>query len=64
MEVFEIATGAIVEQEIYYGEVLFGGRKNAVYTVATDAKDVLVGTKLLRRNILTINFRTKRVVIK
>lgn len=64
MEEFEVATGAIVEQEIYYGEVLFNGRKNAVYTVATDAREILIGTRLLRRNILNINFRTKHVIIK
>lgn len=64
MEEFEIATGAVVEQEMYFGEVLFNGRRHPVYTVATDAKEIRIGTKLLRRNILNINFRTKRVLIK
>ena len=63
-ERFEIATGAIVEQEIYFGEVLLDGRRSPVYSVATDAKDILVGTKLLRSKILTVNFRTKRVLVR
>lgn len=29
-----------------------------------DAKEILIGTNLLRHNILTVNFRTKRVFIK
>lgn len=63
-EEFEIATGSIVELEIYLCEVLIEGRRSSVYTIATDAGDILIGTKLLRRNILTVNFRTKRVLIK
>ena len=63
-EKFEIATGAIVEQAIYLGEAVFDGRRGPVYTVATEAHDILVGTKLLRNKLLTVNFRTKRVLIK
>ena len=63
-EKFEIATGAIVEQEIYLGEVIFDGRRTPVYTVATEAEDILIGTKLLRKTTLTIHFRTKRVTVQ
>ena len=62
-ETYEIATGALVEQEVYLGEVVFAGERSMVYAVATNAQDVLIGTKLLRTKVLTIDFHTQRVVI-
>jgi hypothetical protein len=62
-EKFEIATGAIVEQEIWLGEAIFAGRRGPVYTVATDAQDILIGTKLLRGRVLKVDFRTRRVTL-
>ena len=62
-EKFELATGAVVEQQIYLGEVRFMGRRTLVYTVATEAQEVLIGTQLLRGCILTVDFRTRRVTV-
>lgn len=62
-ETYEIATGALVEQEIYLGEIVFDGERRMIYGVATNAQDVLIGTKLLRTKVLTIDFRTQQVVI-
>ncbi len=62
-ETYEIATGALVEQEVYLGEIVFDGDRSKVYAVATNAQDVLIGTKLLRTKVLTIDFRTQRVII-
>ena len=42
-ETYEIATGALVEQEVYLGEIVFDGARSMVYAVATNAQDVLVG---------------------
>ena len=63
-ERFEIATGAVVEQEIFLGQALVDGRRTPVYTVATEAGDILIGTKWLRGQTLVINFRTRRVTIQ
>jgi clan AA aspartic protease len=63
-EKFEIATGALVEQEIYLGEAIFDGQRGPVYSVATEAKDILIGTKLLRGKTLVVNFRTKQVTVR
>jgi len=63
-EKFEIATGALVEQEIYLGQVIFDGQRSPVYTVATEAQDILIGTKVLRRKTLVVNFRTKQVTVR
>lgn len=63
-EKFEIATGALVEQEIYLGEVIFDGQRGPVYSVATKAQDILIGTKMLRGRTLVVNFRTRKVTVK
>ena len=63
-ERYEIATGALVEQEVYLGEISFDGDRAMVYAVATNAQDVLIGTKLLRVKVLTIDFPTKRVAME
>jgi hypothetical protein len=53
-----------VEQEIYLGEAIFDGQRGPVYSVATEAKDILIGTKLLRGKTLVVNFRTKQVTVR
>ena len=63
-EKFEIATGALVEQESYLGEAIFDGQRGPVYSVATEAKDILIGTKLLRGKTLVVNFQTKQVTVR
>ena len=63
-EKFEIATGSLVEQEIYLGEISFDGKRGPVYSVATEAQDILIGTKLLRGKSLSINFRTNQVIVR
>jgi hypothetical protein len=55
-EKFEIATGALVEQEIYLGEIIFDSRRGPVYAVSTEAQDILIGTKLLGGKTLVVNF--------
>jgi clan AA aspartic protease len=62
-EKFEIATGALVEQEIYL-EIIFDGQRGPVYSVMTEAQDILIGTKLLRGKTLVVNFRTKQVTVR
>jgi clan AA aspartic protease len=63
-EKFEIATGALVEQEIYIGEVIFDSQRGPVYSVATESQDILIGTKMLRGKTLVVNFRTKQVRVR
>jgi|SRR5215467_16226727 len=63
-EKFEIATGALVEQEIFLGEVIFDGHRGPVYSVSTQAQDILIGTKMLRGKTLVVNFRNKQVTLR
>ena len=53
-----------MEQEIYLGEVIFDGQRGPVYSVSTEAQDILIGTKLLRGKTLVVNFRTKQVTVR
>ena len=62
-EDFEIATGQSVAQRVYLGDVIFDRSHVRVYAVATDATDILIGTRLLARHTLTINFRRKSVTL-
>jgi predicted aspartyl protease len=62
-ETYEIATGALVEQEVYWGEIIFDGVRGPVYAIATNAQDLLIGTKLLRAKVLTIDFHSRQVTI-
>ncbi len=63
-EKFEIATGAIVEQDIFLGEIVFDGQRSPAYVVATQAQDILIGTKLFKNKLLSINFRTAQVILR
>lgn len=63
-EEYEIATCEIVKQSVYLGKIVFHDRCKEVYAVTSNSKDVLIGTKLLNKCILTINFRTRRLIIR
>ena len=63
-EKFEIASGALVEQEIHLGEIIFDGKRGPVYSVSTQAQDILIGTRLLRGKIVVVNFQTAQVTVR
>ncbi len=62
-EDYELASGAILRERVYWGSILFDRSRTEIYAVATDAKDVLIGTALLRDKRLMIDFRTREVRI-
>ena len=65
-EKYEIATGEIVQQKIYFGKIRFMGVEQNVVGVASQAKDVLLGTSLLNMNrcVIQIDFPQKIVRIQ
>ena len=63
-EEYEIATGDIVEQKIFIGGIIWSNRIQEVYAVTSKARDILIGTKLLRKNELEISFPKRKVVIR
>jgi clan AA aspartic protease len=62
-ENYELASGAVVREEVYWGQIVFDRKRTEVYIVATDSADVLLGTRLLRRKQLWIDFGSGEVRI-
>lgn len=62
-ESYEIATGDVVEQKVFLGEIRWFGSPQQVYAVVSHADDILMGTRLLRQHQLNINFRTRKLQI-
>lgn len=62
-EKYEIATGALETFNVFLGEIEWENKSRPVYALVTNSKDILIGTKLLKDSILTINFCTKKVKI-
>ena len=60
-EKFEIATGEPWWSKKSTSErlSLVTGQRDPVYSVATEAQDILIGTKLMRGKTLMVNFRTE-----
>lgn len=62
-EDYELASGQIVREWVYWGTILFDRELMEAYVVATDSEDILIGTGLLRGKRLVIDFRTGEVHI-
>ena len=62
-EEYEIATGETVRQKVFLGDLDFDGRPMKAYILASSAKDILIGTKLLGEKTLEIDFPRKSVKI-
>ena len=62
-EEYEIATGEIVRQRVFLGDLIFDGQRMKAYILASPAKDILIGTKMLNEEILEIDFLKKLVKI-
>ena len=55
-ESYEIATGDVVREKVYVGRIRWLGRIKEVDVVASHAKDILIGTRLLEGRRLSIDF--------
>jgi clan AA aspartic protease len=62
-ESYEIATGDVVEQKVFLGEINWFDHRQQVYAVASHADDILMGTRLLRGRQLNVDFRTHKLQI-
>lgn len=63
-ESFELASGEIIRDKVYLGDIYLGNNKRYLYILSNKTKDILIGSKLLIDKILTINFKTKIVKIE
>ena len=63
IEEYELATGDQVKQQIYLGNIIFGEERILTYVVTSNSKDILIGTKLLKSKLLTIDFLSRCLTI-
>jgi len=49
---------------VFLGKVEMGVEKLVVFILSTNSSDTLIGTKLLRNRMLTINFANKTLKIE
>lgn len=64
IEEYELASGELVVANVFLGEVDFNGSHLNVYVIASESKDILIGTKLFKNKFLGINFKNNIVEIK
>ena len=62
-EKYEVATGELKTFEVFLGEIEWDKKDLPVYALVTNSEDVLVGTKLLKKSVLTVDFPAKEVKI-
>jgi clan AA aspartic protease len=60
----ELASGTVIEEDVYSGTIRFDGQELVAEVILTDAKDSFVGTGLLTGKVLLINFSTRDVTVR
>ena len=55
---------AVIEEQVYSGNIHFNGRMLTAEIILTDAEDSFIGTGLLTGKVLLINFATREVTIQ
>jgi len=63
-ENYELATGEIVQEPVFIGEVVFDGKKRTVLAIQTNGSDILIGTKLLSGRLCEFDYGSKIVRIR
>ena len=62
-ESYELASGEIIKDKVYLGEIIFCGEREKTYILSNKTNDILIGTKLFSNKILSINFKAKKLEI-
>ena len=62
-EAYELASGEIIKDKVYLGDILFGGRKKYTYILSNKTSDILIGTNFFAGKLLAINFKTKKLTV-
>ncbi|MBU2523187.1 MAG: hypothetical protein KKE23_02770 [Nanoarchaeota archaeon] len=63
-EEYELATGEIVCESIYIGEVIFDGKKRTILIVRSKGTEILIGTKLLSGQLCEFDYKSRIVRIR
>ena len=64
IEEYELASGELMRERVFLGRIEIGTEKLAVFILSSNSSDTLVGTKLLKNRVLTINFADKTLKIE
>jgi len=64
IEEYELASGELMRERVFLGRIEIGTEKLAVFILSSNSSDTLIGTKLLKNRVLTINFADKTLKIK
>ena len=63
-EEYELASGELMRERVFLGKIEIGAKSLTVFVLSSNSSDVLIGTKLLRNRLLTINFADKTLKIE
>ena len=63
-ESYELASGEIIKDKVYLGDVLLGGKKKYTYILSNKTNDILLGTKLFSDKVMVIDFKSKKIAIR
>jgi len=64
IEEYELASGELMRERVFLGRVEIGTEKLVVFILSSNSSDTLIGTKLLKNRLLTINFADKTLKIE
>ena len=61
---YMLANGSIVTEGIYYGEIVIDNQPITVLLSLTDDDEALIGTRLLDKKIVTLNFKDYSISVE
>ena len=64
IEEYELASGELMRERVFLGRIEIGTEKLVAFILSSNSSDALIGTKLLKNRVLTINFADKTLKIE
>lgn len=64
IEEYELASGELMRERVFLGRIEIGTEKLVAFILPSNSSDALIGTKLLKNRVLTINFADKTLKIE
>lgn len=64
IEEYELASGELMRERVFLGRIEIGTEKLVAFILPSNSSDALIGTKLLKNRVLTINFADKTLYEK
>jgi len=61
---YMLANGSIVTEDIYYGEIVIDNQPITVLLSLTDDDEALIGTRLLDKKIVILNFKDYSISVE